>query len=208
MTHSRRSGRVIPLPALTLSAALVASACGGDGTATNDTTTTVAAPDTTPTTEPDSPGQLIEFHEFAAGDCFDERLVAGQGQVPIDIEGRIAADAGTATTIATEPVPETEEKFLVECPLPHDNEVYFITEMDDVAGAPFPGVEAVTEFADTVCFDAFEGYVGQQYELSALEIAYLIPTEQSWVLPDREVVCFVFNRSGPKLEDSVEGLGL
>lgn len=205
MPHSRTRHHV--LTGSLLAIVLVASACGGDDGAASDssTSTTGSAVETTTSTEPDSLGELIDFHEFVPGDCFDERLVAGQGQVEIDIEGRIAETETTETTTATIPVDETEEKFLVECSLAHDNEVYFVIEMDDTA---FPGTEAVTEFADNQCFDAFEDYIGQQYELSALEIGYLIPTEDSWFLPDREVVCFVFNRSGPKLEGSVEGLGL
>ena len=204
MTSSPTSRRVLLL--LLAVVALIAAACGGDdGSETADTTTT-AATETTTTTQPDSPGRLIEFHDFSPGDCFDERIVVGQGITEIDIEGRVATD----TTLAeqTDTTTQSEERFLVACDLPHDNEVFLVIEMEDVAGAPYPGEEVVQEFADVSCFTAFEDYVGQQYELSQLEIAYFMPTEESWPLPDREVVCFVFNRSGPKLEGSVNGLGL
>lgn len=209
MTHPHTHRRV--LTGSILAIVLLASACGGDdGVAGSDnsTSTTGSTPETTTSTEPASLGELIEFHQFAPGDCFDERLIAGQGQVEIDVEGRIAGDDSTGTTADPAPVDKTEEKFLVECALIHDNEVYFVGEMDEATSTPFPGADAVTEFADSTCFDAFEDYVGQQYELSALEIGYLIPTEESWLLADREVVCFVFSRSGPELEGSVEGLGL
>jgi len=47
--------------------------------------------------------------------------------------------------------------------------------------------------------------VGTSYVLSDLEIAAIFPTEATWWTPDREVVCFVFQRDGEKLTGSVRG---
>ncbi len=98
-----------------------------------------------------------------------------------------------------------EQVVLIDCSLPHDNEVYLAAEMPDAIGAPWPGDDAVRSFADQACLDAFEPFVGLQYELSELELGYLTPTEATWFIPDRRVLCFVFHREGTKLEGSAAG---
>ena len=169
--------------ALLVAVTLAAAACGTDegDTATEDASTTTSPAETTSTTAlVESPGQQVYLHDFSSGECFDERVVAGQGQV------------------------ESEEVFLVDCGLPHDNEIYLVTEMPDAVSDRFPGNDAVTDFADDACFGGFEDFVGERYVVSTLEVGYLIPTDETWALPDREVVCFVFTRSGDKLEGSAK----
>jgi hypothetical protein len=176
---------LVPL-ALTLAA--VTLACGGDdpSTATDETatapaeTTTSLQEDTTTTTE-DLPGEQIFVFDLGTGECFDERLVAGQGPVPVD------------------------ELFRVPCEGPHQNEVYLLTTMPQATGDDYPGEDAVRGFADSACLESFEDFIGAQYELSEFEIAHIVPTESSWPRPDREVVCFVFDRSADFSEGSAQG---
>jgi hypothetical protein len=158
------------------------AACGGDD-ATPPTTTT-EAPSTTTTEAPSTTepfGEPVDVTLLVEGDCFEERVIAGQGQIDI------------------------QETVRIDCDDPHFNEVYLVTQLPDEAGTPFPGTEAVNDVADQTCIDAFEAFVGVQYELSEWEIGHIVPTEETWVLPDRQVVCFVFDRSGDKTTGSAEG---
>jgi hypothetical protein len=174
--------RTSPLLLLALLAPLAVS-CGDDGesstTTTAPATTTTAAPPST--TEP--PGQPIDPAVLAVGDCFEERVISGQGQTEVD----------------------EEQMVTVDCAQPHLNEVYLIADMPEEDGTPFPGTEAVDAFAVDTCLTAFEPFVGAEYVTSRFDIGYTLPTEDTWALPDRRVTCFVFDRSGEKTSGSAAG---
>jgi len=92
----------------------------------------------------------------------------------------------------------------VPCTEPHDNEVFHVS---DYSGSTY-SFEGIADFADIVCYSAFEPYVGRSYETSAIDFTWLIPTEESWTLGDREVVCIAFHMNYEKLQRSVRGSGL
>ena len=118
--------------------------------------------------------------ELAVGDCFDEAA---------DSEGGEISD-----------VP------LVECDEPHDYEVFAATDYD---GDDYPGQLAMEEYADEVCYGAFESYVGTAYEQSALYYSHFTPSTGSWATGDREVTCMLFEVDDAfepvKLESSMRG---
>ena len=58
------------------------------------------------------------------------------------------------------------------------------------------------------CLAAFEGYVGAAYDDSDLEITTLFPTEASWKLGDRDIVCIAISNDGEKLSQSVKDSGM
>lgn len=119
--------------------------------------------------------------ELAVGDCFDDGdLVLGG-------------------------VEEIGEVPLVECSEPHDNEVYAVV---DVEGDVFPGDEAIRTEADDVCHGAFQGFVGLDYETSALDFGWLVPTAGSWDAGDRVVACFVYRMDLAKVSGTLEGSGI
>lgn len=97
---------------------------------------------------------------------------------------------------------EVGELPILDCTEPHDGEVYFIHSFE---GDEYPADVLTT--ADEVCFNEFESYVGAPYETSSLDIQYLYPTESSWDLGDREVVCIVVPLEG-QLSEVVKGSGL
>jgi hypothetical protein len=116
--------------------------------------------------------------ELAVGDCFDDGdLVLGEleevGDVPV-----------------------------VECSVPHDNEVYAVVTVD---GEAFPGDQAIRAEADEVCLDAFDPFVGLDYESSALDFGWLVPTADSWEIGDRVVACFVYRLDLAKVTGTLEG---
>lgn len=93
----------------------------------------------------------------------------------------------------------------VSCAKPHDNEVYAVF---DVAEQTFPG-EALAGIAHEGCLARFEGFVGNDYESSSLDIATLYPSAESWSQQnDREVVCAVYDLEAKKLTGSVRNTRL
>lgn len=82
----------------------------------------------------------------------------------------------------------------VPCAEPHDNEAYAASDMPD---GDFPGDQAVSDAADTFCYDEFEKFVGMNYDESELDLRSLFPTDVSWAEGDQEILCFVFSPDGP-----------
>lgn len=105
-------------------------------------------------------------------------------------------DADVSGTVETVPI--------VACTEPHDSEAYASIIMDD---GDFPGAEAVDSQAQSGCLDAFEGYVGNSYDNSKLEISYYYPTEASWGTGDREILCTLYDPAGQST-GSAKGSGL
>jgi Septum formation len=115
--------------------------------------------------------------ELAVGDCFDDGDMALSG------------------------VEEVGEVPLVECAEPHDNEVYAVINVD---GEAFPGEIAIQEQADEVCFDAFDPFVGLDYQSSVLDFGWLVPTADSWDMGDRVVACFVYRLDLAQVSGTLE----
>lgn len=83
----------------------------------------------------------------------------------------------------------------VDCEEPHDFEVYETTDLD--GQNTFPGEEEVAGLADEVCVDAFEGFVGVEWEESTLEYTSLFPTAEGWEdHDDREALCLAYDPAG------------
>lgn len=119
--------------------------------------------------------------DLAVGDCFDD------GDISLG------------------EVEEVGDVPLVECAEPHDNEVYAVATVE---GDLFPGEAAIQSEGDAVCFDAFEGFVGLDYQSSALEFGWLVPTADSWDEGDRLVACFIYRMDLEKVRGSLEGSGI
>jgi hypothetical protein len=89
----------------------------------------------------------------------------------------------------------------VPCGQPHDNEVYFVFNIED---DNWPGDEFVEFTADEGCLPAFETYVGATYEESRLDFSWLVPTERSWKEKnDREVACILYDANLERLSGSM-----
>ena len=100
---------------------------------------------------------------------------------------------------------EVESVDAVPCSDPHDNEFYAAFE---VSYDEFPGHSVIEAAASEGCTSRFEGFTGIDYESSILEIYPMYPTEGSWDVGDREVICAVFHMEYEKLTGSVKGLGI
>ena len=128
-----------------------------------------------------------------AGGCF-----GGQGNV-------FSLEVGDCFDDPTDIGEQVSDVTIVDCDSRHDNEVY---ASFDIAGAEYPGPEEVFELARVGCVERFEDYVGVDLDSSRLAATFLAPTEQSWNnSDDREVICYLLDRGGLKLESSMEGSG-
>lgn len=120
--------------------------------------------------------------DLAVGDCFDD--------------GDLAV-GGEAEQIGDVP--------LVECDQAHDNEVYAEVSLE---GEGFPGDNVVANEADAVCYDAFESFVGLDYESSELDFGWLVPTADSWDAGDRVITCFVYRLDLKKVTGTLRHSGI
>lgn len=95
---------------------------------------------------------------------------------------------------------------VVPCSNPHDNEVFALFDIDR---PDIPEEEELNTIAWESCLDRFEPFVGRDYESSALDVSYMVPTRSSWTeLGDREVVCALYNVDKTKLSGSMMGSGI
>lgn len=119
----------------------------------------------------DIPGEIISEYSLVRGDCFNrfEGLQSGR---------RLAITAR------------------VDCDEPHWAEVYYTFELDAPHPGVFPGDDAVRGFALRVCYEQFEAYVGEMYELSVYEIDVFTPNRSNFehdVARYRGVHCWLYD---------------
>ena len=120
--------------------------------------------------------------ELAIGDCLDDEDVS--------------LDTSITEVLTLDVVP---------CDSAHDSEVYGFSEYDD---GDFPSDSVLDEAAYDGCLALFEPYVGRSYESSSLDIAYYVPTLESWKYGDREATCVLYDIDLDSLTGSAEGAGL
>lgn len=83
-----------------------------------------------------------------------------------------------------------DEYSTTSCDTPHDNEVFYIHEF---AEGPYPGEDALTADLTNVCLDAFEGYVGRDYQSSSLDFSGIWPEQDLWETGDRTADCLLYD---------------
>jgi len=95
---------------------------------------------------------------------------------------------------------------VLDCTGPHDGEVYFQVFHPAPAGEPYPGSDEMLAWAQQHCYAQFEEFVGQEYQLSELDIGILHPSDETWSDPvgrHREVTCYVEAWRGGRLLGSM-----
>jgi hypothetical protein len=95
------------------------------------------------------------------------------------------------------------------CSEPHDNEVFSVLPIAGIFGETFPGDAALQEYSYEACVgEAFDSYVGTDYLSSSLEVFTFTPTDESWGIGDREIVCVLFPLDFSKLTGTARNSGL
>ena len=152
------------------------------GAATTSSTTTTAAPGLAPT---DVPGAPIDPYNLEVGDCYE--------QLDDFIDGQ-------AESITTE----------LECDEPHRYEIFHRFTYPAEHPSVYPGESAMRDYAVQVCYRRFEDWVGAEYELSALEIDVIIPTQDNFehdVARYRGMHCSVERADGEPMVGTSRGSG-
>lgn len=131
----------------------------------------------------DIPGEIINEYSLVEGDCFNrfEGLQAGR---------RLAITAR------------------VGCDEPHSAEVYHTFDLDAPHPAVYPGDDAVRGFALRVCYEHFEAFVGEVYELSVYEIDVFTPNRTNFeheVARYRGVHCWLYDPGDEQLAGTARG---
>ena len=172
--------------------ALLGTACSASdaGDAINGSAIIVEAAPTPDTFDASDPEQLsgisVNPSDIEAGECFNDYLYRDR--------------ADFLQQITT----------LVGCDGPHDREAYFLTKYPAKEDAPAPPEETLQRWAEAVCLDEFEKFVGLEYVLSKLEIGVIVPSFETWTDDaDRNVICFVFpDEDDRRLRTSVANSGI
>lgn len=131
----------------------------------------------------DIPGEIISEYSLVEGDCFNrfEGLQAGR---------RLAITARTG------------------CDGPHWGEVYHTFDLDAPHPAIYPGDDAVRGFALRVCYEQFEAFVGEVYELSVYEIGVFTPNRTNFeheVARYRSVHCWLYDPNDESVSGTARG---
>jgi hypothetical protein len=143
------------------------------------------------------------FHSTMQADRDESGAIVGEGT--LDAFQMRVGDCFDDGAAFTDDSPEVNSVPGVPCTSPHDNEVYAVF---DVNAPSFPGDE-MERMAFESCKQRFASFVGRDYDSSALDIATLYPTRESWNgHHDREVVCAVYDVAQTKLTGSVKGRAL
>ena len=137
---------------------------------------------------PEWAGAPLNPFDLRSGQCFNEA-----SWVDLEQDRRISVTAA------------------IDCSQPHDKEVYFEAEFPAPNGAPFPGDDAMTMWSTELCYEAFQDFVGQEYELSVFGIDFLQPTQETFEHPigrHRRVSCYLYDTTGEKKVESARSSGL
>jgi hypothetical protein len=84
---------------------------------------------------------------------------------------------------------EIESLEAAPCSEPHSEEIFAALTVPD---GDYPGQEALDAEAEG-CLEEFAAFVGMPYQESVLEINYMTPTEESWGMGDRELLCTIYD---------------
>ncbi len=185
---TRRALRRIVVVAGVAAPALL-SACGA-GAAGVRRVESEALPTTTLVTAPPSTADTVPPDTVPPDTVPPDSGSDGEGGVEVDA---FDLKVGDCLPAFEEGVVETQA--VVPCDVEHDGELYFAFDLTDAS--TFPGNEAIFAEGDSQCSEAFADFVGVAYPDSALEYTYYYPTEESWRVGDREVLCVVLDPVGP-----------
>lgn len=179
------TGAIEPPAALTKSA--TGAITGEDFAEGSEIDTEVLAEVQVEAVVPEVPGAPLNRFDLQVGDCFNEGSWFDE-----ELDRRIDLTAS------------------IDCDEAHQSEVYFDAVFPAPASAQFPGETALTDWSTQLCYDAFEPFVGLEYELSSYEIGFVQPTRETFEHPvglHRRVFCFVSDVAGLEIVGTAQGSG-
>jgi len=169
-----------------------AAAAALETSTTSIAATTTTFPPTTTTDHPKPldptsiPGEVINQYSLTVGDCFNQIRDLRNG-LPVVITTKVG------------------------CSGPHEFEAYHRLEFPAGFPAIYPGDKVMRDFALESCYRVFDTWVGEQYEVSSLDIEVLTPTQDNFedsAARYRGIHCFVHRSDGAPLTATTRGSGL
>jgi hypothetical protein len=141
--------------------------------------TAAPEPSLVPTAPAGGTGVETSVFDLSIGDCFGD--TAG----------------GPLTTV-----------MVVDCAETHIFEVFALVNYPASGNEPYPGDEAVYDFADNECLALFPDYVGRDYATSGYWATAMRPSADTWAAGDREIVCMLrWGSEGEPVTGSARGSG-
>jgi hypothetical protein len=170
---------------ITLAIVGAAAGCGGSPSgpsaspaAPSATLATTPTPAPTPTPKP----EYQPLEDLAVGACFD----------PVEDRDDQALIAGIVR----------------RCDEVHLMEVIGLPRLDYPDTAPIPAKAELDRQSDELCRAEFKAYVGIDFDDSRLDATYYPPSEATWSVGDRLVVCTVVAAEIAPFTRSVRGSGM
>ena len=87
------------------------------------------------------------------------------------------------------------------CTIEHEFELFFVGALPE---GEYPADNVFDQYVIDNCNSAFGTYVGKAYGDSALDIYWLVPTDDAWGAGDRTVQCAAFHPRVHRLTQSVK----
>ncbi|MEM7141074.1 MAG: hypothetical protein AAF548_08575 [Actinomycetota bacterium] len=143
------------------------------------------APPESDTLATDIPGAILNKYQLQLGDCFEQIDVIRQGR---------------ADTVFSR----------FPCDEPHGYEIFATHSYPAEHPSVFPGDTVVRDYAVQLCYRDFADFVGEDYEVSALEIDVIIPTRTNFEdnrSRYRGIHCWVERVDGEPMVGSARGTG-
>lgn len=149
---------------------------------------------------------VVAAAAFGGAGIFDDDTVRDESGAIIESGGLGALSIQVGDCVNLPDSEYVESLEALPCADPHDAEAF---EAFDMADGSYPGDDVVQDAAIFGCYDAFEPFVGKDYETSQLEMYWLYPTPETWrEYDDREILCMVTSLDGSKLTGSMRGAGI
>jgi hypothetical protein len=85
---------------------------------------------------------------------------------------------------------------VVDCAEAHDAEAFAVYEIQSGSDDPYPGVDAVTEDAQTNCSKYARTYLDGKAPSASTRLYFYVPPAEGWAGHQRAVICFLGSPSG------------
>jgi len=149
-------------------------------------------------------GRLVQVFSGGTVLQYKPRIVSLAGMAGFGLMGLAGcgsaptADVGDCIDSANIPG-DVSELPTVSCDDPHDLEIFHAFDLEE---GEFLGDDAMNAEAEDQCIPAFEDYVGIGYQQSDIFITTILPSQETWDIGDREVLCALESNETTSLENA------